>query len=665
MSNSSKFYQVTNFILLEYKTDQYSALNHKDTPENERPKIYMYRTLTGKQACLDMSNFEYTSFPDGISNDFYFPGFAKYGNNEGKKLNINENNDNIVFNNTKYNNGIVGTIIRDADNNLERNSTCLRDTVRIYFSTGYFMNAIQGLTIKVEAPVSEVRLETTIPNDIPDSYKPFERLRVKDNITLLEFYLPKTKLVDLTKRLPSALYFNSKFYDRYIELTFPAPYDLGNHGGDKNIDYIHNVIYNNPITNENIELTYRGYVNINAPSIISFATIQNDFVTYINESNIELLYSPDAATKVPITYDSNSKYFNVELYEDSESGTIVYQPVYGEPSWNSKMQPFDLTLMNKIESGIIHMYDIADADLLNDGINDFIELYGDDTYKWCIINELSVTYYYDYIIESDRENAPTIQPYTEYYTNTIDYTGKTFAHGEFWKSKFLPYIQERPLMTCTKIGIVYTAHLYNRMNNREITRTASIIINNPMKYGRAVINTASINSYKVINKIVQNISTPQISNNQNNIITEKYIPSRFVALTDLIVKLNDNTSYTQNGGTLELYKGPQQYMFQFYELDKSGGSSRIPYNLSEPGIQYKLTFPLAKKGEKLEFTAIDYSNDNSDLIMGKLLFFISGDEADKIMGFTGDHIFRITALKPNSNTPEVTLYTGNVKWNYT
>jgi hypothetical protein len=159
--------------------------------------------------------------------------------------------------------------------------------------------------------------------------------------------------------------------------------------------------------------------------------------------------------------------------------------------------------MGYIETGVIPMYDYSDYDTMNDGMEDFIEMYGEETYKWVIINELSVTYHYDYIIKPDSNNLP--EPITEYFTNTIDYTGKTSEHGEFWKSRFIPYIKTRPNMVCTNINVKYVVHLYNRMNNRDLTKTASINIKDPYKYQNKTINTNYINKYSIINKIEKNI----------------------------------------------------------------------------------------------------------------------------------------------------------------
>ena len=37
------------------------------------------------------------------------------------------------------------------------------------------------------------------------------------------------------------------------------------------------------------------------------------------------------------------------------------------------------------------MMDYSEIDQANEGMDDFIEMYGDETFRWVIINELAVT----------------------------------------------------------------------------------------------------------------------------------------------------------------------------------------------------------------------------------------------------------------------------------
>jgi len=67
--------------------------------------------------------------------------------------------------------------------------------------------------------------------------------------------------------------------------------------------------------------------------------------------------------------------------------------------------------MQGIETGAIPIIDLSSYDNANDGMDDFIEMYGDNidengnvnVYKWIIINELSVTYNYNFNIESNND----------------------------------------------------------------------------------------------------------------------------------------------------------------------------------------------------------------------------------------------------------------------
>ena len=177
----------------------------------------------------------------------------------------------------------------------------------------------------------------------------------------------------------------------------------------------------------------------------------------------------------------------------------MYYPVYGD---GANLKDFSIDVMTAIDSGNIPMFDYADDKSHqydpNKAIDDFIELYGDDTYRWVIINELSVCYNYRYIIEPDTPDT-NLYAYTEYFTNTIDYTGKTYDHGEFWKSKFIPYIKPRDNMQCNSIIVKYSCHLFNRLNNTDIIRVATLVITDPYRYMMNPINVDNITTYKIIN----------------------------------------------------------------------------------------------------------------------------------------------------------------------
>lgn len=144
--------------------------------------------------------------------------------------------------------------------------------------------------------------------------------------------------------LYTPLYYNSRFYDRYIEIPVLAPYDLALNAINRNIDYVCTANYKT-LKGDTETAVYRGYVDPNTPAQITVSTVSSNYHEYIDKVTEEQKYIIDPGLKIPVTHDTNSKYFNIELYEDDETGTIVYYPVYGEPAISAKMKPFNLEMM--------------------------------------------------------------------------------------------------------------------------------------------------------------------------------------------------------------------------------------------------------------------------------------------------------------------------------
>ena len=74
MAAISKFFQVTNQLLLEYKSDKYkSTVKYAESGDTDCNFI-MYQGDNGLQYCIDMENIKYWKFPDSGSNTYYYPG---------------------------------------------------------------------------------------------------------------------------------------------------------------------------------------------------------------------------------------------------------------------------------------------------------------------------------------------------------------------------------------------------------------------------------------------------------------------------------------------------------------------------------------------------------------------------------------------------------------
>ena len=372
--------------------------------------------------------------------------------------------------------------------------------------------------------------------------------------------------------------------------------------------------------------------------------VQIDSMTY------ESTFTLDAPKVVGINAVSNSNFFNVRLLEDPNTNAILYYPVYGD---EPEAQDLNLDLMYAIESGNIPMIDVANYDSANDGMDDFIDMYGSDVNRWIIINEIAVTYNYRFIIEPD--SAMEIPPITEYLTNTIDYTGKQDIHGQFWRSRFVPAPKHRNGMEPTTITIKYTAHLYNRMNGMDIIRTASITVDARKYNQQSSIQISNLTKYKVINKIEKAVIKPTATTSTT---TEKYIRTYYDA-TDIVVNdVNTGRMYTQGQMVLRLKHTSSNYMFKLYAMNDD--NVRIPYNLAG-NSRYKLVFPTVTGDTIKLFPNADSENNN--LGIGSLVYYISGDIAKQIMNVPdSERYFAIVVDAEGTQAQESTLYEGKVAY---
>ena len=630
MATLSKYFQVTNQLLLEYKSDIHKIVFSPDT--NEQATVAMYQGDNGLQYCIDMNNINYWKFPNSGNNTYYYPGKDITQND----LDLSATDDDDIYGSeiTFYNES-HGIFIKDVNNAVLRDVNIIYDKIRIYILSGYVFNALAGIAIRVKGKVNYV-------------YNNSQSIRkhIDDYLTFLDYVMPKELLKDNVKWLDAPLYLNSKFYDRYIEISFPSPIDAGYN--TRNIDYVY--IKEDKDGSQQI---FRGNIDRSSTVYVEFSTISPDFMdlTAVDSTTYESNFALDAPKVIGITADSNANYFNVRLYEDPNTNAILYYPVYGE---EPDARDLDLDIMYAIESGNIPMIDVANYDSANDGMDDFIETYGTDVNRWIIINELAITYNYRYIIQPD--SAMEIPPVTEYLTNTIDYTGKQDIHGQFWRSRFIPAPKYRNGMEPTTITVKYTAHLYNRMNGMDIIRTATINILDARKYNKYTsVDISNLTTYKIINKIQRSeITVPQAA----GITTEKYIRSYYDA-TDIVVNdVNTGQIYTQGQMILRLKHTSSNYMFRLYAMNSD--NVRIPYNIAG-NTRYKLVFPTIT-GDTIKIYP-NNDSENNNLGIGSLVYYISGDIAKQIMNVPdSERYFSIMVDADDSGAQESTLYEGKVEY---
>lgn len=635
-----RYYQITEQLLLEYTCDQYNIVNNKSNNESSSTTVYMYQGADGLQYCLDAANTQFLKFADENQSTYYYPG--KNITDIATLFRNNKNSDEIYGDNIVYDGQIFGTLLKNITGQTERDIKNLhKDKIKIYLCTGYQFNSIAGISLRVKGKVNYVYYRQSMGS-------PNYQKRINDYIILLDYYLPKEMLPakDNIEYLAQPFYMNNKFYDRCIEISFPSPYDCALNQQD--IDFIYETVDKN---NDNIY--FRGNIYENAPVIVEFATISPDYISLknVDSTDYAATFSTDSIRQLSINVDSNAKYFNVNLMADPRTNTILYYPVYGI---GNNMQDFNIDIMAAIDNGHIPMLD--DDENTNGNIDGYIDEFDEGAYRWVIINELTVTYNYQYIYYGADKNTPITD--TEYYSNTIDYTGKDLSHGEFWKSRFVLYPKSRQNMEVTSCFIKYTCHLYNRLNCIDIAKSASMCIDRK-EIGKYLpqhkqLNISNINDYKIINKI--NKVSAQAGTNKETVI-EKYIKTYYDVTTLIIKDMESGQMYTNGKMTLRLKHTNSNYMIRLYINNNE--NVRIPYDLTGTE-KYKLVFP-SISGDKIKIYP-NMDSENNNLGIGALVFYISEQNVKQIMNVPASERYFALMTDNTDMSQESTLYEGRVDY---
>jgi hypothetical protein len=199
-----------------------------------------------------MDQLNFMLYPYVQREDYYFPGNLAqnpmlFQTNEayiddtyiGDKLGYNITTDSGDFTslgdiimplNYNYNYDQIASDNTDQDSLLIRKGmrvfNMLYDTIRIYISTGYMLNSLSGFNVRVYAKCAKAM-----------NFDDGTWIKTNKKLYLLNYYMPKEYLknsykytdykgdevtTNVVKMLPTPLYMNSRFYDRYVEIKVPA-----------------------------------------------------------------------------------------------------------------------------------------------------------------------------------------------------------------------------------------------------------------------------------------------------------------------------------------------------------------------------------------------------------------------------------------------------------
>ena len=493
---------------------------------------------------------------------------------------------------------------------------------------------------------------------------------------LLDIFFPKecqNILPNVVHWHKSPIYQNGCFYDRYIEFLVPSAYYMSlnhlnlsvkskyGHGElitDKNDNHKNNSQYGK-IPNDNTQRTLVYHILSDPTLIINFATVSEGNLTSTDPNIYASTFYQDPINQIAIKYKSNSDYFNIRIYEDTDNKEIVYYPVYGE---GNNVVELSYDIWRRIENNEIPLvskgfYD--NLNLSNTDIDSFVQTYGDNAAKWIIYNEIAVTYNYipnTRLLESDGETD--VIESMESFTNIIDYSKHNKdIEGSFWKCKYTPKPKLRNNMTCKSISISYTCRLINRLTSVEAIRTATMTIpeQNVAKYytNKTIIN--NVVTYKVVNQIKKEDVKQTVTYKEAQ---PKIIRSYYDATNITIKDMNDSNIYTQGQMTLKLKHSSTNYVFRLYNLNED--NIRIPYDLTGP-YRYYLVFP-SNDGNKVKIKPNADSNA-LNLGIGQIVFYISEENVKRIMNVSStDRYFAIVTDSDNNDSNQSTLYEGKVEY---
>jgi hypothetical protein len=319
--------------------------------------------------------------------------------------------------------------------------------------------------------------------------------------------------------------------------------------------------------------------------------------------------------------------------------------------------------MDRINSGLINMYNYGLYDNDYEDIDEFENTYGDEASKWVVLNELIVIYYYENIINYEVIRRSST------YTNTVDYSQAsneyTFYNSIneaelFGVTSYRPIIKPIDGYTCKSISFMYNCHLVNRMNGAEVIRTASLSITDPETIYTELprkIKLDNLHTWKVYNRI-WNDEVPSEYNfvNNTNLLSgttenEGEFAVSYYESASIVVRSEEST-YPQGKYNLRLYTTAHNYKFNLMEIRKNTNEV-VHMSLSPVGCTYLLRFNLSD-GSKVDINPTN--SDNMNIALGQLEYRISETNAPLILSRGGaGSSFNIVC---RSNTGDSNVYQG-------
>ena len=241
MAKNSKFYRITNQVMLEYVQNHYPSKNTSDATANAKYYVYTaqddkvyYVEIPDETEKIDYTNpIYFLKLPDETDSEYKFLGFKK--NEKGKYTNQEFITD--FLENPKF--------VKAYTKVDQSNVAMCYDTIRLHFIYGFILNGLAGLTLQVKTKASYLG---PIQNIVGYNQKETDEYgypvfkKTKDingneaeilsynqtDLILLDYFFPKECLNfdDIVHYHNTPIYQNGAYYDRYIEIKVPSAYHM-------------------------------------------------------------------------------------------------------------------------------------------------------------------------------------------------------------------------------------------------------------------------------------------------------------------------------------------------------------------------------------------------------------------------------------------------------
>ena len=408
MAELSKFYQVTNQIMLEYIANQYD-----DESEIANEKEINYTIYTGKDGNVyytekpqeiddRYSNGQYfIKFPDESQSDYTFVGLQKIDNqykDSSGDIGVKKN-DAYVYDNSKLLN-----MEDNTETYKEHTGKMHYDKIRLHFIYGFTLDRLAGISLQVKTnaryltpqqkyypnsntykmfdenknPVFES--QHILANDLDEVLtSPFEvqsayaKNSAQDieverliydytDFYLLDIFFPKECLIlhNVVKWHKTPIYKNGSFYDRYIEFLVPSAYYMSLSKNDYSVEsqYGHGKLYKQTANikdengNINKTTTFYGKVPSKINTLDSAGNLQSDNKRILE---YQILSDPTLIVNFATVSEENLTSIDPQIY----SSTFHLDPINTIAlKYKSTSDYFNIRLYNDIDNKEIVYYPV-------------------------------------------------------------------------------------------------------------------------------------------------------------------------------------------------------------------------------------------------------------------------------------------------------------------